>query len=166
MQREDNISNESLGKIIEAIYDGDPRVIEAYSEFDRDIREIPTKESLEQLISEEIGKKNRHKSVYCLLLYPGSNGFVSKRKIQLDPKRCDGATYRYTMEGWGVSQFQLELTKPASIRCRFAANSEKRANNWAETYPELGSPSLWKWSVVEKNTRRLIRVLRKNAKPI
>lgn len=166
MQREDKIPFDSIGKIIDAIYQGNPTVFEAYSDFERDIGYFPTKKSLTDFISKELTSSNKHKSVYCLMQYPEWGGVVRKRKILLDPKRCDGATYRYTMEGWGLIQFQMNLTDPELVSCRFAVNSEKRANNWASVAPELGAPSLWNWSLIEKNIRRLIRVLRKNAKAV
>lgn len=162
MPSEVRIPFESLEKILEAIYDGDPRVFEAYSAYESDIRIFPTRQSLEKYISDELGSMNKFKYVYCFLHYPGSDGLVRKRRLKLDPKRCDGATYRYAMEGWGLIQFQLDLTDIENISCYFAANSEKRANNWSSIYPELGAPTLWNWAVVEKNVRRLIRVLRKN----
>ena len=161
MQRQEFISRQSLEKIVDAVYDGDPNVFEAYSDYDCEIKSFPNKESLITDISTELSKDNRHKSVYYFLIYPGSGGIIKKRKIDLDPKRSDGATYRYTAEGWGLIQFQLDLTNTEKISCRFAVNSEKRANKWSSTYPEFESPSLWNWVTVEKHARRLIRALRK-----
>lgn len=166
MQREEKIAKESLVKITEAIYDGEPQVFEAYSQYESKIRDFPSKESLDEYISDELSKDNRHKSIYCVLAYPGSGGVIRERRIDLDPNFCEGATFRYTIEGWALIQFQLGLTDMQNISCRFAVNSEKRANKWWDTYPELDAPSLWDWTVVEKHARRLIRVLRKHSKSI
>jgi len=164
MQRCEVIPFDSIGNIIEAIYDGNPTVFEAYSAFQRDIRYFPTKESLMDLISEELATGNKHKFIYCFLHYPEVDGFIRKKRMQLNPKKCDGATFRYTSEGWGLIQFQLDVTDQTAVKCTLAVSSEKRANNWAALAPELKSPELWNWSVIEKNIGRLIRVLRKNAK--
>ena len=164
MQREETILFESIDTIIEAIYEGNPSVFEAYSGYEREIRYFHDKQSLIEYISEELANDSKHKSVYCLVQYSETGGFVRKRKVQLDPNRCDGATYRYAMEGWGLIQVQIDLTDRERVRVRFAVNSEKRANNWAGVAPELKSPNLWNWSLVEKNARRMIRVLRKNVK--
>jgi hypothetical protein len=51
--------------------------------------------------------------------------------------------------------------KGEDIACRIAVNTEKRAQNWANTFIELKSPSLWNWKVVESQTRKLIRELKK-----
>ena len=165
MQREDKITFNSLEIISEAIYQGGPEVFEAYSEFESEVPYFPTKKALQQLIADKLADNAKHKFIFCMLQYPGTNGIVRKRKVNLDPKRCDGATYRYVMEGWGLIGFHLTLTDIENISCAFTVNSEKRANNWSDTYPELGPSSSWNWSLIESNTRRLIRVLRKEAKP-
>lgn len=165
MQREDKVTIKSLKVIVEAIYQGDPEVFEAYSEFESELRHFPTKESLQQLIADKLADSTKHKFIFCLLRYPGSNGLIVKRRVELNPKKCDGATFRYLMEGWGLIAFQLTLTDIDNISCTFSVNSKKRAETWSDIHPELGSPSLWNWQIIEKNTRRLIRVLRKEAKP-
>ena len=57
------------------------------------------------------------------------------------------------------SGFEIEkyMQREDTVRCGFTVNSEKRANNWLITIPELKSPDLWNWKAVEKNARRLIR---------
>ena len=165
MQREEKIPMESVEKIIEAIYEGGPSVFEAYSEFESDVREFPTKESLEQYVFEQLESNHRHKFVYCSLFYPEMGGLIRKRRVDLDPKHCEGATFRYATEGWGLIGFQLKISEPEDISCTFVVNSEKRANNWFDTIPELGSPSAWNWKMVERHARRLIQVLKKSAKP-
>ncbi len=163
MQCEHKIPFDSIGKIVEAIYEGNPGVSEAYSALERDIRSFPTKESLTDFISEKLADETKLKTIYCFVYYPGASGVIRKKRIELNPTKCDGATHRYTMEGWGLIQFQLNISDREAVTCRFAVNSAKRANNWAGVYPELGSPALWNWPMIEKNIRRLIRVLRKNA---
>lgn len=131
MQRGDIIPFDSIGNILDAIYYGNPTVFEAYSAFEKDLRYFPTRESLRDLISEELATGDRHKSIYCFVHYSEAGGFIRKERITLDPKKCDGATFRYTSEGWGLIQFQLDVTDQTAVKCRFAVNSEKRANNWA-----------------------------------
>ncbi|MBK9162987.1 MAG: hypothetical protein IPM21_03610 [Acidobacteria bacterium] len=165
MQREEKITLESLELISEAVYKGDPEVFEVYSEFESDVRHFPTRESLQQLIAAKLVNNEKHKFIFCALRYPGSNGVVRKRRVELNPKKCNGATFRYVMAGWGLIAFQVTLTDIDNISCSFSVESRKGADTWSDINPELGSPSLWNWQIIEKNTRRLIRVLRKVAKP-
>jgi hypothetical protein len=67
------------------------------------------------------------------------------------------------MEGWGLIQLQIDYKAAPVIDCRFAVNTKKRAQAWAQTFPELGTPEQWEWKAVERQARRLIRVLRHGA---
>ena len=160
MQREEIINKADVNKIVNAIYVlGKPKVSEAYSKYDEDIIFFDSASDLMSYINEAILKKD--KFLYFSVYYPEAKGFVKKEKIKLIPKKCDGHTFRFCIEGWGIIQFQLDYKKEPNVKCRFAVNTEKRANNWFDTYPELKSPSLWKWKLVEKHARRLIRELKK-----
>ena len=94
--------------------------------------------------------------------YPASEGFVEKQRVSLNPKKCNGHTFRFSIKGWGLIYLQFHR-KPQGIECRAAVNTEKRANSWKDTYLDLKEPSLWQWKVVEKNARRIIRVINKIA---
>lgn len=100
------------------------------------------------------------RSVNLLVHYPEALGFVATRVITLQPEKCGGASWREALEGWGLIQLQLQYRVADFVEFRVAVNTEKRAQAWAQTYPEMGAPSLWNWKLVEKHARRLIRVLR------
>ncbi len=162
MQREETIASNDTKEIVEAIFAaGDPTVYEAYSAFDSDIVAFSNAGGLLSYIAMPRPKKESF--LGFVVYYPDTRGFVEKRKINLDKEKCDGHSYRYSMSGWGLIQFQLNLQNAPHIACRFAVNTEKRANRWFATYPELKSPELWNWRAVEKHARRLIRELTKYA---
>ncbi len=161
MQREETVDEQGLNILLRAIYEGSPLVCEAYSKYDSDIVEFASSEALESYMESEISGGNTF--IDFAIYYPSTNGFIEKKKIDLRPEKCNGAKKRFSIEGWGLIQLQMDLKCKPKIKCRIAVNSEKRANAWCETYPELKSPNLWDWKMVEKNTRRLIRVLRKCA---
>ena len=87
---------------------------------------------------------------------------LKKKKTKLVPEKCNGAKIRYSVEGWGLIQFQLWL-KESGLFCDINSNSEKRALKWESTSPELLSPNLWNWKEVQSQCRRLNRVLKQNA---
>jgi len=159
MQTEKIVRQENLAHVVEAIFAVDmPIVQESYSAFESEIQSFKSPQELLSFIAES-------KSVALALYYPETEGSVERTRIDLNPKKCKGHTFRYRTDGWGVIQFQVQNTNQSEFKCRFAVNSELRANKWFETYPELKPPSLWKWNLVEKHTRRLIRVLQKYAQP-
>ena len=95
--------------------------------------------------------------------YTETGGHVANRRIVLDPKKCKGHTFRYSLGGWGVIHVQVKLRGPSMTDCTISANSQKRAEAWAGTAPEFKSPTLWNWPLVEKHARRLCRQLKKSA---
>ena len=160
MEREGTIAANDLERIVQAIFiEGSPEVYEAYSAFDSDIVSFASAAELNSYILRPRSEKG---SILGFVVhYPDTKGFVEKKKIQLEREKCDGHTYRYSMNGWGLIQFQVNLQKAPQVSCRFAVNTEKRANSWYATYPELKSPATWDWKAVERHARRLTRELKK-----
>ena len=161
MQGQAVIASSDVPRIVEAVFAlGVPGVYEAYSAFDSEILSFPGPQELAAYIQE---RSVRESFLGFVLYFPDTRGLVENERIRLDPKKCDGHTFRYRISGWGVIQFQLDFGKPKGVECRFAVNSEARANRWFGTYPEMKSPALWEWKLVEKHTRRLVRELKKYA---
>ena len=148
--------------LAEATFDsGNPVVYESYSSFDEPLRRFKSAEELKADI--EAGTAKDDKFLQYSLHYQESLGHVLKRKIMLKQSKC-GHSWRWTVEGWGLIQFQADLKQLPKIECRIAVNSQKRAELWADTISELRSPALWDWQIVERHASRLIRRLRKLAK--
>jgi hypothetical protein len=85
----------------------DFRIFELYSEFGQELREFTT---YGELISAfEIGR-DKHGHGYAVLLSLWSPSVMRSphiTRVRLDPKHCDGHTFRYTTGGWGAVQFYL-----------------------------------------------------------
>ena len=161
MQRSEHIELDKVELIVDAIFEGNPKVYESYSKYDCDIRLFTCPTDLNQYFESE---RDLDRSFVDLVIhYPEMNGFVQKEKINLNPDKCSGARLRYRINGWGLIHIQLDFKELEKPEIRIAVNSEKRAIGWSSTYPELKSPNLWNWIMVEKYARRLIRVLRKCA---
>lgn len=158
MQREETINEEALRRVLIAVYQGNPVVSEASSHFDEDVLSFPTLGELDAYISNE--RAAGRPWIDLVIHYPETKGLVAKKKIDLVPEKCDGATFRYSMEGWGLIQLQIDYKLAPSIECRIAVNTEERALAWAQTLSALGAPDQWEWKAVEKQARRLARVLR------
>lgn len=155
------IKAEHLKELIDSIFsDGEVCVYEAYSKPDKELRTFGSSEEILEYIEEL--KSNSDNLAYLSLHYLNSGGFVRNKEINLIPEKCNGALKRYSAEGWGLIQFQLWLNDNGCT-CDIGVNSEKRAHAWEHTYPELRSPSLWNWKVVQKQNRRLKRVVKKYA---
>ena len=163
MQTTQNISVSQLHDIVNAIYDeGAPVVREAYSAFDTPTREFKTKNDLLSDLTYSPGQdvKFFHYSIY----YPESAGFTIEERINLEPEKCNGHTYRFSQAGWGLIFLQCNFETYPLIECRIAVNSRKRAELWASTYPGLQSPEAWAWNIVDRYAGKLVRKLRKHGK--
>ena len=140
---------------------GPPTVVEAYSAFGRPLQYFAAAADLVEYA--EARSKEPHGAVHIGVHYADMAGRLKERRIALDPSKCDGHTYRYGCEGWGLIWVHIELSQSAKLQPSISANSEKRAMAWAKTYAEMDPPSTWNWSAVASHLRRLRRVLRKLA---
>jgi hypothetical protein len=134
------------------------QVYEAYSDPERNIRSFSNLAELAEYMAAKQKEGVRH--VALAVEFRGVKGHVETRRIALRPEKCNGATWREAVEGWGLVHVQFAFLKDDRVECRIAVNSEKRAAAWASNHPEARDPKLWDWKVVEKHARRLIRVLR------
>jgi len=154
------------------------QIHELGSEPDQDLREFRTLVDLEDCYSISNWNHWDCRPPMLLQLYPNdADGKFVRRLITLDSKRCKGATFRYTAEGWGLIQLYLESPIKRSGKQWMETshtnhNSEKRAMAWESTYPDLGRVSDWNWKAVTSFSRRLNRYIqslavdKKGSRPI
>jgi hypothetical protein len=152
------VSDTAILAIADAIFNERPStVVEAYSGFDQAPR---TFQSSEELCAYTFARRGcSDASVHVAVHYPDMAGRVASTRVALDAAKCDGHTHRYRTDGWGLIWVYLQLGSrtPESF---ISANSEKRADAWAATYPELDPPATWAWPAVTRHLRRLRRALK------
>ena len=161
MQRTEIVDFPKIGEIVSSIFEEPAIAYEDYSEYDSELKEFDSKETVLKKI--ESAKENGAFSVNFSIYYPAANGYFHKEKKSLNPEKCNGATYRYAANGWGLIHLQIDLREKEKSEVRIAVNTLKRAVAWEPTYPELKAARLWDWKLVEKQARRLIKVLKKCA---
>lgn len=154
----DPATDSAIEMLAEAIFKESPTaVVEAYSAFGQELREFRSSEEICAYAKANRGSSNA--SVHLAILYADMAGTLSRTCIKLDPRKCDGHTHRFRAEGWGLIWIYLALQQ-SSVESFVSANSEKRANAWAATYPDMESPAMWHWPAVARHLRRLRRVLK------
>lgn len=163
MQTTQYISAAQLDEVLRSVFaSGSPIVKQASSDFDQPIRVFPTVEALREDMQYTPSSKQAFFSYS--IYYPEAKGIVTERRIDLKPGAVPGHTHRFAPQGWGLIQLQCGFRHFPSVECRIAVNSDVRAQNWAATCPEMGSPDLWDWHVVNRHAGRLVRLLRKLTK--
>ena len=161
MQREEIISLKNIDIIINAIFaDATPVIYEAYSKFGKNLILLDNFEDLSTYIQKAI---LNNEFVHLAIYYPETSGILVTEKIKVDSKISNEQKFRFSIGGWGLIYLQLDFKTLDKVNCRFAVNSEKRANKWFETYPDWKSPEIWNWKIVEKRSRKLISTLKKCA---
>ena len=161
MQRSELVELSKIGSIVDSIFQEPAIAYEDYSDFDSELKKFDGKQPLLDRIGEAVASNAR--SVSFAIYYPEAKGYFFKERKYLNPEKCNGATYRFTASGWGLVHLQIDLKSKSVAEIRVTVNSAKRAEAWLSTCPEYKDPSLWDWKYVEKQARRIIRVLRKFA---
>lgn len=160
MQSSATISSTSLGGLLKAIFIGvEADVFSAYSEYGQPIQRFQDCTDLRKFADTTLATPKGFLNL--AVRYADSGPPARIREIALNPSKCSGHTVRYSADGWGLIQIQCDAKNLPLLDCRIAVNSQKRAIAWRDNYPEMGDPGEWDWKVVEKHTRRLIRVLKK-----
>ena len=146
------------------ISQGDCEIFESYSRYESELKQFYSITDFEHyfsIIDWNVGPKE----TMHLQLYPkNAKGNLLKQRIALKPSSCDGATFRYRMQGWGLVQLYLEpIPHSRYSESHTNHNSRKRAEGWSDLIPELGDPADWDWKCVESFSRRLNRFIHKMA---
>jgi hypothetical protein len=152
------ITDEALRAVAAAIFQpANPLVVEAYSAFDAELCQFNSAKELVGyvLAQRELPGSSAQLAVY----YPEMGGGLVQTRIELNPTKCQGHSYRYTATGWGLISVHLSWSE-SPVGSLISANTQKRARAWASTSPELGSPAEWDWESVGRHLRRLRRVLK------
>jgi hypothetical protein len=147
--------------ISEAIFSKSPLAVVESDSFDSEPRRFAT-------IAEFCGYVETQKaaacgSVHIAVLYPDMGGRLAQSRRDFATDTNGGPRYGISIQGWGVVRIYLDLKGGRPLGSFVSANTQKRAERWAATYPELDSPSTWNWGAVTSHERRLARVLKQAA---
>lgn len=142
--------------------EGTCEVYELSSDFEQPLRRFTSPaEVLSQFDRRYANAKPWH-SVYLQLYVPGAGPPFVPRRVSLDPAACDGATYRYRAEGWGLVQLYLSVSDGASLASSHTNhNSQLRAQKWAPVCDDEPGPDAWDFARITSFSSRLNRQIRK-----
>lgn len=98
---------------------------------------------------------------YFQLWSPSFLGNITFRKIDLDPRRCNGHTFRYVTDGLGLIQLYLGKEKDAVLQKshigHFSEKGAIRNENFAAT-----KAAQWNWKEIECVSRLLKYTIQKS----
>ncbi|OAD44603.1 hypothetical protein [Polaribacter atrinae] len=125
MQRTENINKEKLFELIEFILlDSKTELYESYSEMESELVRINNFSEFKDYFEHSISEK---KTQLGFGIYnPESRGKFTITKLKLDPKYCNGKTYRNRIDGWGIIFVHLNLLNAENeIECRISVTQKK-----------------------------------------
>lgn len=86
----------------------------------------------------------------------------SFRKIELNPKYCEGHTYRFATEGWGLIQLYLGGISGKTLKHSHIGRwNQKGALKSESNNSENGKVESWNWEAIQKTSSQLKYLLDK-----
>ena len=136
-------------EILEFIFkDTDLQVYDLGSQYGQEIRQYKTSNEIYTKFDLEIDEFGTTFQLWT----PRHKGKPIFRKVDLDPKRCNGHTFRYATEGWGLIQLYFGGLKNNELKHSHIGHfNEKGALKWEEN----GLVSSWDWTEIQATSRKL-----------
>ena len=83
-------------------------------------------------------------------------GDIFFRKVDLNPKYCNGHTFRYSTDGWGLIQLYFGGHKDNVLfHSHIGHFNEKGALKWQDTNKVIDNVDKWNWKIIEQTSRQL-----------
>ena len=140
----------------------DLQIFDSYSELGQEINQYKTTNDIVSKFDLENGAQF---AILFQLWTPRLKGDLVFRKVDLNPKYCNGHTFRYACEGFGLIQLYFGGIKNNEVkRSHIGHSSEKRALSWGTTFGTVDHVKKWDWKEVEKVGRSLKYQINKMAK--
>ncbi len=141
-------------EILEFIFkETDLRVYDLSSPYGQEICEYKTTDEIASKFDLNNGDKF---DVTFKLWTPKHEGEPIFRKVDLDPKHCNGHTFRYSTEGWGLIQLYFGGLRNNELNQSHIGHfNEKGASKYAETNLVNGLAPAWNWTEIQKTSRKL-----------
>jgi len=109
----------------------DLRVFEASSAFGEQLREFHSFENVAAAFNVGIDEHGHGTAVTLALWSPAVMDALEIERVALDPTKCQGSTFRYTMKGWGLIHLHLGGVHGRVITASYLGhNTERRARAW------------------------------------
>jgi hypothetical protein len=141
-------------KILDYIFnETDLQVYDLGSPYGQEICEYKSIEEISSKFDLDNGDKF---AVTFQLWSPRHKGKPLFRKIDLDPKRCNGHTFRYSTDGWGLIQLYFGGLKNNELnQSHFGHFNESGALKNESSTALNGKVNDWDWSEIQATSRKL-----------
>ena len=141
-------------RILEFIFnDTDLRIFDLSSLYGQEIYEY---KSVDEIASKFDIIRGDKFALTFQLWTPRHKGEVLFRKIDLDPKYCNGHTFRYATDGWGLIQLYFGGIKNREQHPSHVGHFDQDvALKWENTNIFRGKVGNWDWEEIQTTSRKL-----------
>ena len=126
----------------------DLRVYDLYSTYGKEVCEYKTTDDISSKFDLEIDEFGTTFQLWS----PRHKGQPTFRKVELDPKRCNGHTFRYATEGWGLIQLYFEGLKHGELGYSYLGHWNEKGALKHESNELI---NLWDWTEIQVTSRKL-----------
>lgn len=154
---------EDLLALLEFLFgETDVRVFEAYSAFDRELREFDSADSIDRAFRLGVDEDGTRSTPFLQLWWPEVCPPPRIERITLKPGAVPGHSFRHTANGWGLAQLQCggehSRAEPTITASHFGHFSEAGARE--KGYVESGPDAPVDWPALQRVSQRVQRRLR------
>lgn len=142
--------------------EGTCRVFELASEFERPLKEFHSSSDILSEFSRVYTNGATWHTVHLQLYVIGASPPFVPRRVELNPQACNGATFRFAADGWGL--VQLYLATPTANGLNSSHTNHFKlpgAQKWAPLSPEMAPVSEWDFTKIASFSSRLNRQIKK-----
>jgi hypothetical protein len=131
----------------------DIRIFDSYSLYSEDILEYKSPSEISSRFDLTKGDKF---ALTFQLWSPRHKGQPLFKKIELDPRRCNGHTFRYSTNGWGLIQLYFGGIKNNELyQSHIGHFSKAGASKHESTNLFNGKVDAWDWTEIQVTSRKL-----------
>jgi len=141
-------------EILEFIFkDTDLHVYDQGSPYGQEICQYKTVDEISSKFDLDNGDKF---AVAFQLWTPRHKGKPLFRKVDLDPKHCNGHTFRYSTDGWGLIQLYFGGLKNNELnQSHIGHYSESAALKNEDSSTFNGKVNSWDWTEIQATSKKL-----------
>jgi hypothetical protein len=147
--------------ILEFIFNNtDHQVFDLGSAYGKEIKKYGSTDEIVSILNLIDGNKF---AVTFELWTPRHKGKPLFRKINLDPDKSNGHTFRYSTDGWGMIQLYFGGIKNDTLHLSHLGHfTEKGAMKWEGTNTFNGSVRDWSWKEIETTSKKIKQFIKTN----
>jgi len=144
--------------------EGACHVYELSSEFERPLQRFTSSAEVIAQFDRQFATGEKWGCVYLLLYVLGAGPPFIPRRVSLNPEACNGATYRFAAEGWGLVQLYLESPTQHGLKNSHSNHfTQKGAAPWESLNSDQPGTDSWDFKRITSFSSRLNREIRKRS---